>query len=79
MQRLGVIEPSQAECSLVVIVVKKDGSLRICIYFRKLMGQRRGKVSRLPAGTRKCGPQMAEVEAMPSNKGVLNSFLGLAD
>lgn len=37
MQRLGVIEPSQSEwCSPVVIVVKKDGSLRICIDFRKL-------------------------------------------
>lgn len=37
MQRLGVIEPSQSEwCSPVVIVVKKDGSLRICINFRKL-------------------------------------------
>ncbi|XP_054875465.1 uncharacterized protein LOC129351003 [Amphiprion ocellaris] len=37
MQRLGVCEPSQSEwCSPVVIVVKKDGSLRICIDFRKL-------------------------------------------
>lgn len=37
MQRLGVIKPSQSEwCSLVVIVVKKDGSLCICIDFRKL-------------------------------------------
>eukprot|EP00064_Thunnus_orientalis_P002528 superscaffoldBa00000188_g2535 len=37
MQRLGVIEPSQSEwCNPVVIVVKKDGSLRICIDFRKL-------------------------------------------
>ena len=35
MQRLGVIEPSQSEwSSLVVIVVKKDGSLCICIDFR---------------------------------------------
>ena len=37
MQRLGVIEPSQSEwCSPVVIVVRKDSSLRICIDFRKL-------------------------------------------
>lgn len=37
MQRLGVIEPSHSEwCSPVVIVVKKDGSLRICIDFRKV-------------------------------------------
>lgn len=36
-QRLRVIEPSHSEwCSPVVILVKKDGSLRICIDFRKL-------------------------------------------
>ncbi|KAK7938780.1 hypothetical protein WMY93_002106 [Mugilogobius chulae] len=37
MLRLGVIEPSNSEWSSpVVIVFKKDGSLRICIDFRKL-------------------------------------------
>ncbi|KAJ0039408.1 hypothetical protein NL108_016223 [Boleophthalmus pectinirostris] len=37
MLELGVIEPSTSEwCSPVVIVFKKDGSLRICIDFRKL-------------------------------------------
>ncbi|KAK7882011.1 hypothetical protein WMY93_028185 [Mugilogobius chulae] len=37
MLRLGVIEPSNSEwCSPVVIVLKKDGSLRICIDFRKI-------------------------------------------
>lgn len=37
MLRLGVIEPSNSEwCSPVVIVFTKDGSLRICIDFRKL-------------------------------------------
>nr|XP_043871756.1 uncharacterized protein LOC122760682 [Solea senegalensis] len=37
MLRLQVIEPSNSEwCSPVVIVFKKDGSLRICIDFRKL-------------------------------------------
>ncbi|XP_024136818.1 uncharacterized protein LOC112151925 [Oryzias melastigma] len=37
MLELGVIEPSNSEwCSPVVIVSKKDGSLRICIDFRKL-------------------------------------------
>ena len=37
MLELGVIEPSNSEwCSPVVIVFKKDGSLRICIDFRKL-------------------------------------------
>lgn len=37
MQCLGVIAPSQSEWwSLVVIMVKKDGCLRICIGFRKL-------------------------------------------
>ncbi|XP_039862407.1 uncharacterized protein LOC120718122 [Simochromis diagramma] len=37
MLELGVIEPSCSEwCSPVVIIFKKDGSLRICIDFRKL-------------------------------------------
>lgn len=37
MLDLGVIEPSMSEwCSPVVIVFKKDGSLRICIDFRKI-------------------------------------------
>lgn len=37
MLALGVIEPSTSEwCSLVVIVAKKDGTLRICIDFQKL-------------------------------------------
>lgn len=37
MLRLGVIEPSNSEWrSPVVIIFKKDSSLRICIYFRKL-------------------------------------------
>ena len=37
MLKLGVIEPSESECSSpIVIVPKKDGSLRICIDFRKL-------------------------------------------
>ncbi|KAK7930573.1 hypothetical protein WMY93_006968 [Mugilogobius chulae] len=37
MLQLGVIEPSNSEwCSPVVIVYKKDGTLRICIDFRKL-------------------------------------------
>lgn len=37
MLRLRVIEPSYSEwCSPVVIIFKKDGSLRICIDFRKL-------------------------------------------
>ncbi|KAK7912922.1 hypothetical protein WMY93_013133 [Mugilogobius chulae] len=37
MLKLGVIEPSQSEwCSPVVIVFKKNGTLRICIDFRKL-------------------------------------------
>ena len=37
MLKLGVIEPSNSEyCSPVVIVLKKDGSLRICIDFRKI-------------------------------------------
>ena len=37
MLKLGVIEPSNSEwCSPLVIVFKKDGSLRICIDFRKL-------------------------------------------
>lgn len=37
MLRCGVIEPSSSEwCSSVVIVFKKDGSLRICIDFRRL-------------------------------------------
>lgn len=37
MLRLGVIEPSSSEwSSLVVIILKKDGSLQICIDFRKL-------------------------------------------
>ncbi len=40
MRELGVIEPSMSEwCSPVVIVPKKDGSLRVCIDFRKLNGQ----------------------------------------
>ncbi|CAL9707672.1 unnamed protein product [Knipowitschia caucasica] len=37
MQKLGVIEPSNSEwCRPVVIVLKKDGSLRICIDFGKI-------------------------------------------
>lgn len=37
MQHLGLIEPLHAEwCSPVVFVVKKDGSLHICIDFQKL-------------------------------------------
>lgn len=37
MLHLGVVEPSKSEwCSPVLIVYKKDGTLRICIDFRKL-------------------------------------------
>lgn len=37
MLKLGVIEPSESECSSPIIIVpKKDGSLRICIDFQKL-------------------------------------------
>lgn len=40
MRELGVIEPSLSEwCSPVVIVPKKDGSLRVCIDFCKLNAQ----------------------------------------
>ncbi len=40
MRELGVIEPSMSEwCSPVVIVPKKDGSLRVCIDFRKRNAQ----------------------------------------
>ncbi len=40
MRELGVIEPSMSEwCSPVVIVPKKDGSLCVCIDFRKLNAQ----------------------------------------
>ncbi len=40
MKELGVIEPSMSEWSSpMVIVPKKDGSLHVCIDFRKLNAQ----------------------------------------
>ncbi len=60
MRELGVIEPSMSEwCSLVVIVLKKDGFLRVCIDFH---AQCPVPVQRLPdaAGRLSVGKDMKD-------------------
>ncbi len=36
MEESGVIEPSHSEWASSIVVAKKDGSLRLCVDFRKL-------------------------------------------